>query len=398
MKSLTIVIFSIFLACVSFAQSPQNQINNNDLKNEIESLNRENKNLTKKLDSIRTELEINRQLFQADKERAMDTLEYASKIVDWSSLILAILAILFVVIGFIFGYFGFREVRSFHKIRRRMNKSLKFIQKEINEIQNTSKNIVNIIYWSNEGWNKYLNGNYDGAEYLFNKIKEVRDDDYETFYRLGKVYSAMSNYDKATKEFEQAIKINPNLSDAYFGLGWNHTNQKEYDKAIKAYKKGLEINYGFYGLGGLGHTYMRALQYKEAKECFINSIKEKTNSGSSLPLANIFLAESENKKSNEYFQKTREYAINEMNLEPDNFWAYYNKVGAEVGLNQIEIAKKSLEQALLKNSGLVILKNALFQFLFMKKTKKVTNEIDYFINVLDKEIKKREIKEEEISL
>ncbi len=398
MKSLMIIFFSLLLSFNSFAQSSKNQVSVNDLNNEIEKLNRENKILTEQLDSIRIELEINRQLFQADKERAMDTLEYASKIVEWSGLILASLGILFVLIGFIFGYFGFREVRSFHKIRRRMNKSLKFIQKEINEIQNTSKNIVNIIYWSNEGWTKYLNGNYERAEFLFNKIKELKSDDYETYLKLGKVYSAMRRYDDAKDEFEHAIKINPSGGDAYFGLGWNYMNQKKYTEAIDIYKKGLKFAFGFYGLCGLGHTHMRASNNKEAKTCFMKSIREKANSGSSFPLANIFLDEGDNEMANEYYQKTIEYTNNEMNVEPDNFWAYYNKVGAEIGLNKIDVAKDSLKIALSKNAGLEILKNMLFQFEFLRKAKKVSNEIDYFIGVLEKEIKIREPKESELSL
>lgn len=393
MKSWMIIFILVLLVSISFAQSIEDQISINDLTKEIKNLNRENKILTNKLDSIRTELEVNRQLFQADKERAMATLEYASKIVDWSGLILAILGVLFILIGFIVGYFGFREVRSFHRIRRRMNKSLKFIQKEINEIQHTSKNIVNIIHWSTEGWNNYLSGNYESAEHLFNKIKEIRADDYETCYRLAKIYSSMSNYHKATKEFEQAIKINPNLSDAYFGLGWNYKHQKEYDKAIEAYQKGLKITYGFYGLCGLSHVYMEASKFKEAKECFIKSIKEKPNSGSSFPLANIFLLESDYAKAGEYYQKTIEYTDNEMIIEPAYFWAYYNKVGAEIGLNKIDLAKDSLKMALSKNAGLEILKNMLFQFEFMKKTNKISNEINYFIDVLKSEIEIREPKE-----
>lgn len=393
-----IIFLSLVIATNSFAKSPQNQVSIIELKEEIENLNRENKILTKKIDSIRIELEVNRQLFEADKERARDTLEYASKIVEWSGFILAILAVLFVVIGFIFGYFGFREVRSFHKIRKRMNKSLNFIQKEIDKIENTSKNLINIIYWSNEGWNKYLSGNYDRAEYFLKKIKEIRTNDYETCYRLGKVYSTMGNYHKAKKEFEHAIKINSNLSDAYFGIGRNYKYQKEYDKAIEFYQKGLKITYGFYGLCGLGYVYMEVSKLKEAKKYFLDSIKERPNSGSLFPLGNIFLFESDDKMASDYYEKTIEYANNEMIIEPDNFWAHYNKVGAEIGLNKIESAKHSLQQALSKNSGLEILKNALFQLEFMKKTKKVTYEIDHFIDILKQEIKMREPKETEIFL
>jgi len=389
MKSIMNIFCLSLLFFNALAQSAKDQTSINELKKEIENLNIENKILTNKLDSVRIELEINRQLLQADKERTMDTLEYASKIVDWSSFILAVLAILFVVIGFIFAYFGFKEVRSFHKIRRRMNKSLKFVQNEINEIQNISKNIVNIIHWSTEGWSKYLNGNYDRAEYLFKKIKEIRADDYETCYRLAKVYSAMGNYDKARKEFEKAVKINPNLSDAYFGLGWNYKHQREYNRSIEAYQQGLEISYGFYGLCGLGHVYMEASKLKEAKDCFIKSLKEKPNSGSSFPLANIFLSKSERKLANEYYEKTIKYTNNEMILAPDYFWAYYNKVGAEIGINKIDDAKKSFKIALSKNAGLEILKNILFQFEFMKKTRKISDQIDYFIEVLKRELEKR---------
>lgn len=381
-----IIVLTLFFIQNTFAQLPSINANVEELRKELNNITIQNQKLIRDLDSIKLELRINRALMDADQKRAMETLEYSSKIVDLSGWIMAFIGVAFLIIG----YFGFREVRSFHEIRKRMNKSANFIQKEIDEIENTSKNLVNIIYWSNEGLDKYLTGNYEKAEYFFKRIKEIRSNDYETCYRLGKVYSAMGNYYMATKEFEQAIRINPNLSDAYFGLGWNYKSQKEFNKAIENYQKGIEITYGFYGLCGLGHLNMEASKLKEAKECFIKSIKEKPNSGSSFPLGNIYLFESDNKTASKYYDKTLEYVQIEMIERPDYFWAYYNKVGAEIGLNKIESAKISLQKALSKNSGIEILRNILFQFEFMKKTNKISNEIDYFIDRLNKEIELRE--------
>lgn len=313
------VLFLFLLASNSFAQSPKDQLNFEGLKKELIIIANQNQKLIRELDSIKVELGINRALIDADQKRAMDTLEYASKIIDWSAWIFSIMGILFVSIGFIVGYFGFREIRSFQNVRKNMNKSFKMLQKEIIEISNTSKNLTNIIYWSNEGLTKYLNGNYEGAEFLFKKIKELKRDDYQTCLRLGRVYSAMRRYDDAKNEFEQAVFINPKEGDAYFGLGWNYMNQEKYNEAIDMYKKGLKFDFGFYGLCGLGHTYMKASNYTAAKECFIKSIKDRPNSGSSFPLANIFLFESNNKLANEYYEGTIEYTNKEMNLEPDNF-------------------------------------------------------------------------------
>jgi len=379
-----LIIFIIFfLVPNSFAQLPSNSLDLKELLKALLSLRIQNQKLIREIDSIKIELKINRALMDADQKRAMDTLEYSSKIVDLSGWIMTFLGVAFLIIG----YFGFREVKSFRMIRKRMNNSLTIFKTEMDEFRKISKNLVNIMYWSNEGWDKYTSGNYERESYLFKKIKEIKSDDYETCYRLGKVYSAMRKYEEANSEFEEAIKIDPLNGDAYFGLGWNFKNERKYEEAIEAYQKGLKLTYDFYGLCGLGHVYMESMNLKEAKKCFIDSWEEKPNSGSSFPLANIFLFESNQEEACKYYNKTIDITNDEMIEMPDYFWAYYNKVGAEIGLNKTDYAKNSIEIALSKNAGLEILKNMLFHFEFMKKTNKVSNEIDYFIDKLNEKIK-----------
>ena len=106
-----LLILFIFSITEAKSQKNQKEIDNPArLSYKVEILN-------KRLDSIKTELIINRALIEADKQRATDTIKYSSSIVQLSGWIMTFLGVIFVILGF----FGFKEVKNFRTTRKKMS-------------------------------------------------------------------------------------------------------------------------------------------------------------------------------------------------------------------------------------------------------------------------------------
>jgi len=386
----------------------QKAYNIEELIKELEALKLKNSLIIKLTDSIKVEQRIQRELIRVDLERAKDTLEFSNTVVDWSGWMLSILGIGFIIIGFL----GFREIKIIKKLREdfeneiaNINEKEKIISELLFEIEKSKEELYKIISWNSDGIRAYFSGNYGKAIDLFEKIMKKRPKDYEVRIKLAKAYSSFGNFDSATKEYENAIKIEPENPVAYFGKGWNlrgkifindwdknilEINKKEYEDAIIAYKCGLEKNKNDYqGRCGLGHLYLIINDFENAKDNFIKSLKLKYNSGAAFQLANLYLSKCTeiNDEITRYYENAIIFAENELIEDSENYWSYYNRTCALIGLNKSKDAQNALKLALSKNSGIEILKIVFFHLNYMRNFNPEFRNIDKFISDIRRKIK-----------
>jgi len=111
---------------------------------------------------------------------------------------------------------------------------------------------------------------YDKAIEIYEKVNNIKPDNYQVWFNLGIAYKKTSNLQKARKAFEKAIQIQNDDYQAWYYLGnINYAIVKPKDWAIKAYQRAVEIKPDYLEAWySLGITYDDINKRHEARKAF----------------------------------------------------------------------------------------------------------------------------------
>lgn len=102
-------------------------------------------------------------------------------------------------------------------------------------------------------------GNYNSDVYT--KPAEIKPDNFETYYELGRNNYERGEYDKAIENLDKSLELNPEYKWSFNQKGLCYNQMKEYDKAVECFTQAIKINPGiqcFY--------YNRSISYIEKKQ------------------------------------------------------------------------------------------------------------------------------------
>ena len=136
------------------------------------------------------------------------------------------------------------------------------------------------------------------------KITKMRDDKYEIYFDIGRIYQNIGNYEKAILYYNKVLELDINHEDSLFNLGNIYFNLSRKRKAIKYFenflkiqKENLEAKFTYAYLLSLTGEYNNAIKiYEELSEILSE------NSQLSKELAEIFFLLDDKKNCQKYLQ------------------------------------------------------------------------------------------------
>ncbi|PZW37630.1 tetratricopeptide repeat protein [Mesonia algae] len=175
-----------------------------------------------------------------------------------------------------------------HRLTKKTNNVYQFSDKQISELDLQKE----------PEWLSTYKSNENTAEYL----KDI-----------GNHLNHAGAVDKALVPLLKAYKIEPHLKGLEFELSFAYNALKEFNKAIEILEKAIENNpndYQFYR--ELGYSYMNLEQIDEAEKTYLKGIKISTSdfekSEMSVNMAQAYFRKKNEKKFNEWSEKTLKYA------------------------------------------------------------------------------------------
>lgn len=121
-----------------------------------------------------------------------------------------------------------------------------FFKKDFDDADwNFRKAIVTPIYTKvdyNTAIEKFRNKDYNAAIQDFNKVLELNNSDFESYYLRAVSYFLLHNYSSALSDFNEAIKLKPSISEAYYYRGKTNFVLKNFDSAISDFDKAVALN------------------------------------------------------------------------------------------------------------------------------------------------------------
>ncbi|HMU44059.1 MAG TPA: tetratricopeptide repeat protein [Ignavibacteriaceae bacterium] len=87
------------------------------------------------------------------------------------------------------------------------------------------------------GFDKFRQGDMNGALQDQNKAIELDNNNYKAFHERAVIKVNQKNYVEAIKDFESAIRLNPNDSEYYFGLGYAYVEYGDKKTAKQFFEK-----------------------------------------------------------------------------------------------------------------------------------------------------------------
>jgi tetratricopeptide (TPR) repeat protein len=207
---------------------------------------------------------------------------------------------------------------------------------------------------------QYRETDFKGAIETYNRALDQDASNPITHYQLAYVYVHSDVLDKAEEHLQRALQLDPNLAQAIAALGYVYRRQAErlpmghqrlelFNQAEAQLLKALGIaprlidQDGESWWGSLGGLYRRQKQYEQA----IHAYKEaaQVTPRSSYPFSNLALlyAKTSNREAMlKAFEQVEQLAGVEARAESNNYWAYSDLFTAQLALNKIEEADKSL--------------------------------------------------------
>ena len=221
------------------------------------------------------------------------------------------------------------------------------INQDFDNLRNSLENIEQIKYKLNqidnevleqqkidEGWKAWENKNFEQAFELFNEAIQLNPNDYKGYYGRGTVNFDLRNYHQSIKDFDKAIQYNPNIAGIYNNRGNVYFDALDFDKALEDYTKAIQLDSNLsFAYSNRGKTYMSLRKYDDAIVDLKTAIKIDPNC---IPayhnLANYY----------DYVVFNGEEAIKNyskaIQLEPDNFYTYYERGVCYYNLGNYEMA------------------------------------------------------------
>lgn len=286
---------------------------------------------------------------------AEHNVEIASKVIDWSAMILTFLAIGIAFIAFL----GWQSVRDIRTQRERMQKELEEMkrlreessQQVLNlqkQMEKESKMLMDFLYYSNAGDIYYQNLEIESAIKMYQEALNRKSNSAEIRLKLGRSYLRLAKYDEATEEFKKSLEIAPDSAkyDHYVQLGRVYRRKGDIENAKKHYEKALELSpTSTSAMNGLGRIYLKLGDYQQAIYWLekISTIKNHPIRILHLGIA-YFLANLEN-KTKITFDNVIDISNKILRVNPTDREALYAKAMAYVGLGDELNATNTFESA-----------------------------------------------------
>jgi tetratricopeptide (TPR) repeat protein len=107
------------------------------------------------------------------------------------------------------------------------------------------------------------------ARQLYQQALEIEPDNLEALHAYGKMYVAVKDHDRAIAAFQRALKTYPRQAAVWFDLGMYHSQCKEWDPAIDCLRQAVACEpENRYYANTLGFCLARAGQLEESLACF----------------------------------------------------------------------------------------------------------------------------------
>jgi tetratricopeptide (TPR) repeat protein len=207
---------------------------------------------------------------------------------------------------------------------------------------------------------QYRETDFKGAIETYNRALDQDASNPITHYQLAYVYVHSDVLDKAAEHLHRALQLDPNLAQAIAALGYVYRRQAErlpmghqrlelFNQAEAQLLRALGIDPrlidqdGESWWGSLGGLYRRQKQHEQA----IHAYKEaaEVTPRSSYPFSNLALLyakTSDREAMLKAFEQVEQLAGVEARAESNNYWAYSDLFTAQLALNKVEEADKSL--------------------------------------------------------
>jgi tetratricopeptide (TPR) repeat protein len=315
------------------------------------------------------------------------TSDEASKAVDSANTILGLiqgfgtlLEILFLVIGVLGGVIGFRTLTDFNATRQRfaeeMNQAVeklrefeKRVEEDTEKVRQQGNRAIRALTLLQLGKQQMDAGNLDAALNTLKQAYEYDPENRATNYFMGELYIRLDQLDEGIDHFKkagaEATDVHEEFPAAKAAYAYalrrkgdraqTPDERRHYYYAAEGYfREALDSNprlldidgESFYG--ALGGLYQRQDRIKEAIECYERAM-EATQSTSSYPYNNLgILYTSQNKpdKAKTYFEKAARVAAQRLDDKPQDYWARFDMVTAQIMLGNPDEVRKHLPLAL----------------------------------------------------
>jgi tetratricopeptide (TPR) repeat protein len=109
----------------------------------------------------------------------------------------------------------------------------------------------------------------DQARLLYQQALEIDPDNLEALHAFAKMYVAVKDHDRALAAFQRALKTYPRQAVVWFDLGMYHSQCKEWDQAVQCLRQAVACEpENRYYANNLGFCLARAGQLDESLACF----------------------------------------------------------------------------------------------------------------------------------
>ena len=139
-------------------------------------------------------------------------------------------------------------------------------------IKNVAKNFFNSANQS------YKRGDLESALSSYERVLEVDETFYQSYYQIGVIKSKMGDKDEAIQSYEKALEVNPQFYKGYFALGLAKSGLNDDEGAIVALQTAVDIYPGYdKAYGAMSDIYIRNKNYEKAKQVLNMSITVNPN-------------------------------------------------------------------------------------------------------------------------
>lgn len=187
----------------------------------------------------------------------------------------------------------------------------------------------------------HTSGKIKEAQKLYEKIINIKNNDFLIFSLYATTFLQLKNFDKAIKYFTRSINLNPNFADSFNNRGIAYAEKQNYLMAIKDYDKAINLKKDYFSANlNKAIALKNYKKFDEALSCFNTCIKINPHDFKVYNnLGNLYFAV---KKYDEAFEKY-EKAIS---LNKDAAEVYSNKGDINLKLKKYELALNDYESAL----------------------------------------------------
>jgi Flp pilus assembly protein TadD/CHAT domain-containing protein len=96
-------------------------------------------------------------------------------------------------------------------------------------------------FWSEQGYQKVINGDFIGAIASWDQALEIKPDLHEAWYNRGIVLVNLGRYEEAIASYDRALEIKPDFHQAWNGRGVALGHLGRYEQAIASFDQALEF-------------------------------------------------------------------------------------------------------------------------------------------------------------